>query len=102
MTCTQKSGPWSSSISIRSLEHLFQPGSVAVISASDRPQSLVATPLRNLLEGGFAGPIWPVKPKHFVSPDDNADVEFWRRARLPGQRPRHPRHPDVHRPPRST
>jgi len=62
MTCTQKRGPWSSSISIRSLEHLFQPGSMAVIGASDRPQSLVATPLRNLLEGGFAGPIWPVKP----------------------------------------
>ena len=51
-------------MSIRNLEHLFQPGSVAVIGASDRPQSLGATLMRNLLEGGFAGPIWPVNPKH--------------------------------------
>jgi len=49
---------------IRSLEHLFQPGSVAVIGASERPQSLGATRMRNLLEGGFAGSIWPVNPKH--------------------------------------
>jgi len=51
-------------MSIRNLEHLFQPGSVAVIGASDRPQSIGATVMRNLLEGGFAGPIWPVNPKH--------------------------------------
>ena len=76
MTCTQKRGPWSSSISIRSLEPLFQPGSVAVIGASDRPQSLGAKRMRNLLEGGFARPIWPVNPKHFVSPGDSADVDF--------------------------
>jgi len=51
-------------MSVRNLEYLFQPGSVAVIGASDRPQSLGATLIRNLLEGSFAGPIWPVKPKH--------------------------------------
>ena len=51
-------------MSVRNLEHLFQPKSVAVIGASDRPQSLGATLMRNLLEGGFAGPIWPVNPKH--------------------------------------
>lgn len=51
-------------MSVRNLEHLFRPRSVAVIGASDRPQSIGATVMRNLLEGGFAGPIWPVNPKH--------------------------------------
>ncbi|MDP2256507.1 MAG: bifunctional acetate--CoA ligase family protein/GNAT family N-acetyltransferase [Polaromonas sp.] len=51
-------------MSVRNLEYLFRPRSVAVIGASDRPQSIGATVMRNLLEGGFAGPIWPVNPKH--------------------------------------
>ena len=51
-------------MSVRNLDHLFQPKSVAVIGASDRPQSLGATLMRNLLEGGFTGPIRPVNPKH--------------------------------------
>ncbi|OGB10808.1 MAG: GNAT family N-acetyltransferase [Burkholderiales bacterium RIFCSPHIGHO2_12_FULL_61_11] len=51
-------------MSVRNLEHLFQPKSVAVIGASDRPQSIGATVMRNLIEGGFAGPIWPVNSKH--------------------------------------
>ncbi|WP_157648716.1 CoA-binding protein, partial [Thiobacillus denitrificans] len=49
-------------MSVRNLEYLFRPRSVAVIGASDRPQSIGATVMRNLLEGGFAGPIWPVNP----------------------------------------
>ncbi len=51
-------------MSIRNLQHLFAPKSVAVIGASDKPNSVGATVLRNLLEGGFAGPIYPVNPKH--------------------------------------
>jgi acetyltransferase len=51
-------------MSIRNLESLFRPGSVALIGASDKPGSLGSTVLRNLCEAGFAGPIMPVNPKH--------------------------------------
>ena len=51
-------------MSIRNLHCLFAPKSVAVIGASDKPNSVGATVLRNLLEGGFAGAIYPVNPKH--------------------------------------
>src|SRR6201988_3995626 len=47
-------------MSRRNLEFLFNPGSVALIGASDRQHSVGATVMRNLLQGGFAGPIWPV------------------------------------------
>jgi acetyltransferase len=53
-------------MSIRNLEHLFRPQSVAVIGASEKPRSVGATVLHNLVEGGFAGPIMPVNPKHEV------------------------------------
>jgi len=51
-------------MTIRHLDQLFQPASVAVIGASDRPGSVGAVVLRNLLEGGFAGPVWPVNVRH--------------------------------------
>ncbi len=51
-------------MSIRNLEFLLAPRSVAVIGASDRPSSVGATVMRNLLAGGFKGSIWPVNPKH--------------------------------------
>ncbi len=51
-------------MSIRHLDSLFDPRSVAVIGASDRPASVGATVWRNLREGGFAGPRWAVNPKH--------------------------------------
>lgn len=47
-------------MSVRNLEALFRPGSVAVIGASDREGSVGAVVLRNLTRGGFGGPIWPV------------------------------------------
>ena len=50
-------------MSVRNLEFLFRPGSVAVIGASDRPQSVGATVFRNLPGGGFAGSILPVNLK---------------------------------------
>jgi acetyltransferase len=53
-------------MSIRNLEHFFRPRSVAVIGASEKPRSVGATVLHNLVEGGFAGPIMPVNPKHDV------------------------------------
>jgi len=51
-------------MSVRNLEHLFAPKSVALIGASERPGSLGATLLQNLLAGGFRGEVWPVNPKY--------------------------------------
>jgi len=62
-------------VTIRNLDRLFDPRSVAVIGASVRPGSVGGTVWRNL-RAGFAGPCWPVNPKH---------------ARLDGE----PCHPDV-------
>ena len=50
-------------MTVRNLEHLFRPTSVAVIGATERPHSVGATVLRNLVAGGFAGSILPVNPK---------------------------------------
>ena len=46
------------------LNYLLAPQSVAVVGGSDRPGSVGATVMRNLLAGGFRGPIWPVNPGH--------------------------------------
>jgi acetyltransferase len=46
------------------LEYLFDPHSVAVIGATDRPASVGATVLRNLLAATFRGPVYAVNPKH--------------------------------------
>lgn len=51
-------------MSIRNLNFLFEPESVAVIGASIRPRSVGATVMQNLLAGGFKGPIMPVNPKY--------------------------------------
>jgi acetyltransferase len=51
-------------MSIRHLDSLFDPHSVAVIGASDRPASVGATVWRNLREGGFAGARFAVNPKY--------------------------------------
>ncbi|WBY02576.1 bifunctional acetate--CoA ligase family protein/GNAT family N-acetyltransferase [Ramlibacter tataouinensis] len=51
-------------MSVRNLEYLFRPASVALVGASDRPGSVGQVVFRNLREGGFAGPIWPVNRRH--------------------------------------
>lgn len=51
-------------MTIRNLDLLLKPASIALIGASDRPQSLGATILRNLLAAGFAGPVYPVNSAH--------------------------------------
>ncbi|QDL37330.1 bifunctional acetate--CoA ligase family protein/GNAT family N-acetyltransferase [Rhodoferax sediminis] len=51
-------------MSVRNLEALFQPTSVAVIGASDRKGSVGSLVLRNLKLGGFKGPLWPVNRQH--------------------------------------
>ena len=46
------------------LKYLLAPQSVAVVGGSDRAGSVGATVMRNLLTGGFGGPVWPVNPRH--------------------------------------
>jgi acetyl coenzyme A synthetase (ADP forming)-like protein len=47
---------------VASLTPIFQPRSVAVVGASRRPDSIGHALFHNLLEGGFAGPVYPVNP----------------------------------------
>jgi len=46
------------------LNKVFEPQSVAVVGASERPESVGGQVLRNMREGGFSGEIYPVNPKH--------------------------------------
>lgn len=51
-------------MSTRNLDLLFRPESVAVIGASNAPNAIGGLVMRNLLRGGFSGPIIPVNPKY--------------------------------------
>jgi acetyltransferase len=51
-------------MSVRNLDSLFKPASVAVIGASNNLKSIGGVVMRNLLKGGFTGPIMPVHPKY--------------------------------------
>src|SRR5512134_1721310 len=61
-------------MSIRNLEQLFRPASIAVIGASDRAHSLGALVMHNLREAGFAGPVWPVNHRR----DEVGGQRAWR------------------------
>lgn len=50
-------------MSIRNLNFLFSPTSIALIGATDRPNSVGQVVMKNILAGGFNGPIMPVNPK---------------------------------------
>ena len=49
-------------MSQRGLEALLRPKSIAVIGASMKPQRAGYLMMRNLLAGGFSGPVLPVTP----------------------------------------
>ncbi len=51
-------------MTIRNLEKLLNPSSVALIGASTRPGSIGNTVARNLVRGGFKGPIAFINPRH--------------------------------------
>lgn len=51
-------------MTVRNLDRLFQPKSVAVVGASARPDSVGAKVWRRVLTSGFEGPVWPVNPKY--------------------------------------
>ncbi|MEI6984928.1 MAG: bifunctional acetate--CoA ligase family protein/GNAT family N-acetyltransferase [Rhodospirillaceae bacterium] len=50
-------------MSVRNLDSLLKPNSVALIGASRRPNSIGAVVARNLFHAGFDGPIMPVNPR---------------------------------------
>lgn len=49
-------------MSIRNLDFLFKPRSIALVGASREPFSVGAVVARNLFDSGFKGPILPVDP----------------------------------------
>lgn len=51
-------------MSVRHLDQLFRPRSIALFGASEREHSVGAAVLHNLLAGEFAGPIYAVNPKY--------------------------------------
>lgn len=50
-------------MTIRNLEHLFKPSSIAIISQGQATPALDTILIRNLMRGGFKGPIMPVNPQ---------------------------------------
>jgi acetyltransferase len=54
-------------VSTRFLRHFFEPRSIAVIGASERPHSIGGLVIRNLQDAGFPGDIWAVNPKGYAS-----------------------------------
>ena len=53
-------------MSVENLDKIFRPDSIAVIGAGERQGSIGAALMRNLIQGGFAGEIYPINPKHGV------------------------------------
>jgi acetyltransferase len=51
-------------VSIQNLDKIFQPKSLAVVGASERDGSVGAALMRNLIERGFSGDIFPINPNH--------------------------------------
>jgi len=51
-------------VSVRNLDRLLEPTSIAVVGASDRPGRVGTTVWRNLRGGRFAGTLHPVNPKY--------------------------------------
>lgn len=49
---------------IGNLDKLFRPAAVAVVGASEKPGSIGASLMRNLLQGEFQGKVYPVTPKY--------------------------------------
>lgn len=49
-------------MTVRNLNAIFKPASIAVIGASKKPQSIGQVAARNLFHAGFDGPIMPVNP----------------------------------------
>jgi hypothetical protein len=67
-------------MSIRNMDSLFEPGSVAIFGASLRPDRMGTQVMNNMAESGFAGAIWPSsvpRPRRWPA---------WSRNWVPGAR----------------
>lgn len=51
-------------MTVRNLKQLFEPGSIAIVGASARTNSIGQSVLKNVLAGGFGGEIMLVNPKY--------------------------------------
>ncbi len=51
-------------MSTRNLQYLFRPRSVAVIGASNTPNTVGAALMHNMLTSGYEGPVMPVNPRY--------------------------------------
>lgn len=51
-------------MSTHRLEPLINPGSIAILGASENPGRVGGMPLQLLLQHGFAGPVYPINPKY--------------------------------------
>ncbi|WP_194723998.1 bifunctional acetate--CoA ligase family protein/GNAT family N-acetyltransferase [Noviherbaspirillum malthae] len=51
-------------MTIRNLNYLFHPKSLAIIGASNKARSVGTTVLENVIHAGFEGEIYPVNPKY--------------------------------------
>lgn len=49
-------------MTIRNLNHVFHPTSVAIIGATNRDGAVGSVLTENVMRGGFAGPIYPINP----------------------------------------
>ena len=49
-------------MTIRNLEHVFRPSSLAIVGATERRGSVGSVLTENVVRGGFAGPVYPVNP----------------------------------------
>src|SRR5512137_3022880 len=65
------------------LGRMFRPRSVAVVGADDRPNSVGHVVMRNLLAGGFEGPIMPVNPRYEAVAGVLAYPDVWSLPRVP-------------------
>jgi acetyltransferase len=55
--------PWEMALMSSKLGFIFNPASIAVIGASDDPRKYGHEILKNLIEGGFPGALYPINPK---------------------------------------
>jgi len=53
-------------MSVEYLDKVFQPKSVAVVGASEKEGSIGAALMRNIINGGYKGIIYPINPKHKI------------------------------------
>ncbi len=51
-------------MSIHNLDKIFEPDSVAIIGASEKQGSIGYSLIKNILEGGYQGKVFPVNPRH--------------------------------------